>query len=240
MRKEETLEHYRKVVKGKYGEYYERLNPYVLKQKPFLAGEIRKLFDDLLPKDVDSIVDLGCGAAWYFPILCEYADNIIGVDISEDLLQLAEALSEEMELKNVTFKHCKGAKLPFDDDSLSCIFEWDTLHHVEDIDAILDEIKRVLKPGGMFVGVEPNVFNFLMTVYHARRRHENRALVINRIHLKTLLSKRFDHVEILSNNTVVSYNSDFYQNIINVIDFMFTKVPLLKMFSLRYLFKVKK
>jgi ubiquinone/menaquinone biosynthesis C-methylase UbiE len=240
MRKDDTIEHYKSIVKGKYGEYYERINPDVLKQKPFLAEETRKLFAHLLPRDPDSIVDFGCGAAWYFPILSRFTKKLVGLDISEDLLKLAGELVKNQKIDNVDLKHYDGERMPFEDNSQSCVCEWDTLHHVEKIDHALDEIHRVLKPGGVFVGIEPNVFNFLMAVYHIRRRHENRALIINRVHLKKLLARRFSSVQIQSNNTVISYNSDFYQKIINIINLMFTKVPVLRLFSLRYLFIAQK
>ena len=53
MKKKDTLDHYKSVAKDQHGEYYDRLNPYILKQKPFLAGEVAKMLDAIMPPKSD-------------------------------------------------------------------------------------------------------------------------------------------------------------------------------------------
>lgn len=55
--------------------------------------------------------------------------------------------------------------LPFPDNSFDVVYSWGVIHHSEKPDLIIDEIRRVLKPGGKFIGMlygrrSPLVFKF--------------------------------------------------------------------------------
>lgn len=43
--------------------------------------------------------------------------------------------------------------MPFEDNSFDLVYSWGVIHHAEHPDRIINEIKRVLKPGGLFIGM---------------------------------------------------------------------------------------
>ena len=56
---------------------------------------------------------------------------------------------------SVFFKIESGV-IPFDDSTFDCIVNNQVFEHVEDIDAVLSEVRRVLKPGGILLSLFPS------------------------------------------------------------------------------------
>ncbi len=56
-----------------------------------------------------------------------------------------------------------GRDLPFEDSSFDCVWSWQALEHVEDIEKSFSEINRVLRPNGVFFGSTS-----FLEPYHAR------------------------------------------------------------------------
>ena len=101
------------------------------------------------------IVDFGCGSGGNTVLLANRGAQVVGVDISADLIQLARRRLE------VTGRH-RGAEfvvgsahdLPFPDNSVDVVFGIAILHHL-DLDLVSREVHRVLKPGGRAIFQEP-------------------------------------------------------------------------------------
>lgn len=96
---------------------------------------------------------LDCGAGGNCPPLAlflEYGYKTYGIELSESQIERAKVFSIE---HNADLNISKGdiKKLPFDDESISYIYSYNTIFHMkkEDIAKAVDEIKRVLKPGGI-------------------------------------------------------------------------------------------
>ena len=197
----------------------------------------------LKPLKDKEILEIGCGngvQALY--INASYGPSrITGIDLDEANIAIANSERDRAKLDNVFFLADDAQKLahvPSDSaDVLLCI---ESAFHYPRKEAFLKEIHRVLKPGSYIVGIEPNVLNPLMGVYHTRRDHERNALFVNRFSLAHALEQKFSRVYVESNNLAVSYNNANYRKIINVINPLFTKAPFFKLFSLRYLFFAKK
>lgn len=74
--------------------------------------------------------------------------NVTGIDLSEKMLQMAMNKAREINLRNVTFKHCDIEDMGFDDnvfDAACCAFG---LFFLPDMENGLKCISKVLKPGG--------------------------------------------------------------------------------------------
>jgi SAM-dependent methyltransferase len=70
---------------------------------------------------------------------------------------LADALAERLAGSNVEVVHGDGAALPFADDRFSAATCFTMLHHVPSVaaqDRLFAEVRRVLRPGGILVGVD--------------------------------------------------------------------------------------
>lgn len=98
--------------------------------------------------------DLGCGAGQLAVELAQVAPglHVTGVDLSN--LLLAQALRKAAAAglaHRVDFRTGNVERTPFEDASLDLVVSTLSLHHWRDPIAVLDEIARILRPGGAFV-----------------------------------------------------------------------------------------
>ncbi|WP_288251989.1 class I SAM-dependent methyltransferase [uncultured Hydrogenophaga sp.] len=70
-----------------------------------------------------------------------------GVDITDNHLKLT-ALNASLRGIDVDLHKVDATQLPFADNSLDCVYSFGVLHHIPEIDKVVREIYRVLKPGG--------------------------------------------------------------------------------------------
>ncbi|MFW9907608.1 MAG: class I SAM-dependent methyltransferase [Candidatus Thorarchaeota archaeon] len=75
-------------------------------------------------------------------------DSFVGIDISEDNLDKAW---KEFEGKPVEFIRMNAEELSFEDKTFDTVCISFTLHHLENINPVLKEARRVLKPNGLFI-----------------------------------------------------------------------------------------
>jgi SAM-dependent methyltransferase len=91
------------------------------------------------------------------------------------------------------------ASLPFDADTFDAVISCDVLEHVDSIERSLDEIRRVLRPGGSFIGFVPmeggagahaffrlldkNIYRDTKDHNHAYTRRELRSWFASRFHI---------------------------------------------------------
>lgn len=116
-------------------------------------GAIRE--QDLYPKldrwatgkPFESILDIGCGQGICSQKIDLGLAHYTGVDSSELLIKRA---SEIYEASNKTFLVADALDLPFEDESFDAVFSVSLIHLVEDIDEVIYEMSRVLKPKGRF------------------------------------------------------------------------------------------
>ena len=92
----------------------------------------------------ERILDLGCGDGQLTARLAETGAIVTGVDASAEMVAAARA-------RGVTAHHAPAENLPFDGASFDAVFSNAVLHWVRRQDAMMKEVKRVLKPGGRFV-----------------------------------------------------------------------------------------
>lgn len=100
-----------------------------------------------------TVLDVGCGSGWAARLMAESARDgrIVGVDVSDEMVRLAR--EESVDYPNVEFQVASAEQLPFDDAEFTHAFSMESLYYYADIDRALGEIRRVLKPGGLFVAV---------------------------------------------------------------------------------------
>ena len=98
--------------------------------------------------------DLGCGPGYLAVELAHRAPglHVTGVDLSDAMLTQAIANARLAGVAHQTdFRTADAAALPFPDASLDLVVSTLSLHHWDDPKPILDEIARVLRPGGAFL-----------------------------------------------------------------------------------------
>ncbi len=122
------------------------------------------------------VLDYGCGLGHIMYCFCKKEINVWGVDMSEEAVRAATARCGDSVFFHgvMTFD---GGKLPYDDNRFDLITCTECIEHIlpEHMDVVLDEIYRVLKPGGRLLITTRNEENFALselccpecnTIYH--------------------------------------------------------------------------
>ncbi len=109
---------------------------------PFSLGELRP---------GERVVDVGCGAGIDSLIAAKKVGSdgrVIGVDMTPTMLEKARGAAEEAELKSVEFREGYAEALPVEDGWADVVISNGVLNLMPDKAAALEEMSRVLKPGG--------------------------------------------------------------------------------------------
>jgi len=102
-----------------------------------------------------SALELGCGTGYFTRELACSGANIVAVDVSPDLLEIAKANSSA---PNVRYEIQNAYELSYPDVVFDSVVGSSVLHHLE-IEEAIREIYRVLKPSGTIYFTEPNMLN---------------------------------------------------------------------------------
>ena len=107
--------------------------------------------DYITNKDV---LDIACGTGYGTYYLSKYCNRIVGLDISEEAVRSAK---KKYKNKNLLFFKKDAISTGFDDKSFDVVVSFETIEHIENQDAFLREIKRVLKEDGILIMSCPNI-----------------------------------------------------------------------------------
>lgn len=98
------------------------------------------------------ILEIGCGGGLICEDLARRGATIIGIDPSQEALEVARQHAQERGLGHaIYYQEGVAEALPYADGSFSAIVCLDVLEHVQDLAATIKEVARVLAPGGVFV-----------------------------------------------------------------------------------------
>ena len=102
------------------------------------------------------LLDLGCGPGTISVGLAQAVapGALHGIDMEESQIEIARAAATAGGHDNATFRTGDATDLPFEDDSFDVAHCHALLNHAPDTQAVLAEVKRVLKPGGIFAARE--------------------------------------------------------------------------------------
>jgi len=119
-------------------------------------------FDRLNFRSGDTVLDLGCGEGRHSISARLQADiHVVGLDLSRRDLLTAKQRLDDFNLggnDHCNFIQGSGLALPFADNSFDQVICSEVLEHIVDYQGVLQEIKRVLKPGGLFAVSVPRYF----------------------------------------------------------------------------------
>ena len=102
-----------------------------------------------LPAHGHRALDAGCGAGRHTRVLAERFDEVVGVDISEPLIDIASHRS------GPNVRYLVADLMSFTDpDGFDLVFSSTTLHHVPDLDAALMHLRDLVRPGGIAILID--------------------------------------------------------------------------------------
>jgi ubiquinone/menaquinone biosynthesis C-methylase UbiE len=89
------------------------------------------------------ILDLGCGDGRYFRLLWPDVKSTLGIDSNPGVAELARSSGVYEDVIA-----CEASSIPVEDASFDMVFANCSLEHMDDLDSVLAEVSRCLRPGG--------------------------------------------------------------------------------------------
>jgi ubiquinone/menaquinone biosynthesis C-methylase UbiE len=145
---------------------------YELEQNYWWFVGVRAMVDTLLElslpgRSVGKAIDVGCGTGALLDQLKPRADRLIGVDISPDALHYCSLRNhEDLLLADATHISLPSGEF----DTVTAI---GVIEHLDDDEAFLKEMHRLLKPNGVFVMLTSS-FPYLWTMHDTANYHKRR------------------------------------------------------------------
>ncbi len=116
--------------------------------------EIPALFSLLPDLTGKKVLDLGCGFGEHcMRFVEEGADKVVGIDISEKMLEIAKA---ENSHEKITYIHMAMEDIGELEEEFDVVVSSLAMHYVEDYAGVVQQVYRLLKPNGQFVFSQEN------------------------------------------------------------------------------------
>jgi 2-polyprenyl-6-hydroxyphenyl methylase/3-demethylubiquinone-9 3-methyltransferase len=96
------------------------------------------------------VLDVGCGGGLMAEEVARLGCRVTGVDPSAPSVDTARAHAAAEGL-DIDYRVAPGESLPFPDASFDLVYCFDVLEHVNDLDRVIGESARVVKPGGIYI-----------------------------------------------------------------------------------------
>jgi hypothetical protein len=129
----------------------------------------RALFDwlrrGLRARGVSRVLEIGAGRGWAARLLAEDGHQVVASDLRRDK-DIGLGWAREKRDRSAQWFGCVTAAaeaLPFRAESFDCVFCLATLRHIADLERVLVEVGRVLRPGGIFVALQEPYRGMLTT-----------------------------------------------------------------------------
>ena len=94
-----------------------------------------------------TVLDLGAGTGFFTDLLASSYKQVIGLDFSKDMLSFAQANRD----KSIYWIEADAHKIPLQDNSIDFIYSNLVIQWCEPLDVAINEMLRVLKPGGLII-----------------------------------------------------------------------------------------
>lgn len=161
---------------------------------PSLSGEIRHehfhryVWCRALVKG-KQVLDIACGEGYGSAILAQEASSVIGVDIAQEAVE--HARQAYAGIAHLEFKQGDAAAIPLPDSSVDVVVSFETIEHHAKHSEMIDEVRRVLRPEGVFIISSPN-----RIVYSEKAGYHNEFHVkeLDFAEFDSLLQSRFSQV----------------------------------------------
>lgn len=106
------------------------------------------------------LLEVGCGSGATARLHAPHVRHILATDFSPRMIEIARAKSAEEGVTNVTYEVADVNQLDRPDGSFDMVLALSVLHLMEDRDATIRTIHRLLKPGGLFISSTACIADF--------------------------------------------------------------------------------
>jgi len=153
MAKEDEINYPREIARHQNIDY-DVVSDYLLR-KPFSDVNCSSYLQDisqilsLMPQKPASVLDVGVGSGWTSDIFAQAGYDVVGIDISEDMIEIAKKRNSKAKFFVSDYEN-NGIDGKFD---VAVIY--DALHHADSEKVVIQNIFDALKDGGVLITVEP-------------------------------------------------------------------------------------
>ena len=132
------------------------------------------------------VLDIACGEGYGSHMMSNIAANVVGVDISPEVIAHARNRYGD----KVTFSVGSCTDIPLSSASVDVVVSFETLEHLAGHEQMLKEVKRVLRPGGVLILSSPDKLNYTIlpktqNPFHVRE--------LSKEEFRSLVEKYFSH-----------------------------------------------
>ena len=140
------------------------------------ADLLRELIARRLGLEKPAMLDVGCGVGSFHPLLHGMVGRLCGIDVSSACVAQARA-----DNRDVDYRAFDGSNFPFDDAGFDLVTAICVLHHVAPAEwaHFIDEMRRVVRPGGLICLIEHNPLNPLTRLAVARCEFDRDAVLLS-------------------------------------------------------------
>jgi len=126
-----------------------------LTSRPHALGKsLERMVALSAPKPDWRMLDVATGGGHAAYAFAPHVARVWATDITQEMLDLVKDEAKKRGLINLRTAHAKAESLPFEDESFDLVTCRIAPHHFESILLFLSEVRRVLKPGGIFALVD--------------------------------------------------------------------------------------
>jgi ubiquinone/menaquinone biosynthesis C-methylase UbiE len=132
--------------------YEKKVLPHLL-NVAMRQGDLAAYRQRVVPAAHGRVLEIGIGSGLNLPFYAAGVDQVIGLDPSLPLLEMARR-NASGGVARVALLQASAEAIPLDDASVDTVLTTWTLCSIPDVRTALAEMRRVLKPGGIFLFVE--------------------------------------------------------------------------------------
>jgi SAM-dependent methyltransferase/GT2 family glycosyltransferase/glycosyltransferase involved in cell wall biosynthesis len=144
-----------------------------------------------------SVLDIASGEGYGAATLAQVATTVIGIDVSAEAVAHA---AESYIAPNLTFIHGDARQIALPDASVDMVTSFETIEHFLDHQAFLAEIRRVLRPNGLFIVSTPDRDVYSPPNSGANPHHVHE---LSRSAFRDLCAAHFANVALFTQTTIV-------------------------------------
>jgi ubiquinone/menaquinone biosynthesis C-methylase UbiE len=103
------------------------------------------------PLPSDRVLDVATGTGNAAFTLAPHVAEVVGLDVSERMLEQAQTRANDEQIGNIHFKVGDAERIPFEEGRFSMVISRHAPHHFRNADRFVQEVRRVLTSNGRFI-----------------------------------------------------------------------------------------
>lgn len=147
-------------------EWFEEIDRRFLGASYFAKGQNGEPFGRFLRPETmtgKDVLEVGCGMGTHASLLSAVGANLTAIDLTERAVESTRRRFELFGLRG-QIERADAEQLPFSAASFDFVWSWGVIHHSSSFDRCLQEMARVLRPGGrlmLMVYYRPSIVYYL-------------------------------------------------------------------------------